>query len=134
MLITDVLAYLLAQPAITDLVADRIQSIPAPVGTDQYPCITYQGASDVEEDANEGPAGVVEARIIFDCRAYDRQVSAYLPARTIAETLAGILRNFSGTLPGGTEVRRIEVNIVDGWDDGSKVSSSKVHAMFTYYR
>lgn len=128
MLLTDVVAYILTQSAVTSLVSNRIAPIPAPVDLSEYPCITYQSPSYVPEYAGNGAVGVSETRIVFDCLA-----SSYLPARTIAETLASTLSSYTGTLPNGTRVFETEVvNIVDRWDDGSKISCSTVHVIFTF--
>jgi hypothetical protein len=128
MLLTDVVAYLLTQTAITSVVGESIQPIPAPVDMTLYPCVTVQSPSYVPEYANNGPVGVSNTRVVFDCLA-----STYLVARSLAETLAATFSAFSGTLPNGTEVREAEVvNILDRWDDGSKISCSQVHIIFTY--
>lgn len=133
MLITDLVAYLKTQTTITDLVANRIQSIPAPVDTSQYPCITYQVASTVPEYDNDGYIGLTTSRIVFDCLAYANQSPAYLAARALAETLARALGGFAGELPGGTVVDNMEVvNIVDRWNDGSRVSCTSVHVLITH--
>jgi hypothetical protein len=128
MILTDVVAYLLLQDSITTVVANRIQPIPAPVDLTQYPCIVFNSPSYVPEYANNGVVGVSNTRIVFDCLAV-----TYLVARSLAETLAATLSAFTGTLPNGTRVFEAEVvNILDRWDDGSKISCSQVHIIFTY--
>jgi hypothetical protein len=65
---------------------------------------------------------------VYDCLAL-----SYLAARSLAETLAASLSGFTGTLPEGTRVFEAEIaNILDRWDDGSKISCSQVHIIFTY--
>jgi len=128
MLLTDIVAYLLTQSAITSVVDNRIQPIPAPVDLSQYPCITYQSPSYVPQYANNGPVGVSDTRVVYDCLA-----PSYLAARSLAETLAAALSGFSGTLTSGARIFETEiVNILDRWDDGSKISCSQVHIIFTY--
>ena len=128
MLLTDVVAYLLTQTAITSVVSNRIQPIPAPVDMSQYPCIVYQSPSYVPEYANNGPVGVSDTRVVYDCLA-----PTYLTARSLAETLAATMSSYTGTLPNGTRIFETEIaNILDRWDDGSKISCSQVHIIFTY--
>lgn len=128
MLLTDVVAYLLTQSSITTIVGESIQPIPAPVDLSLYPLITYQSPSYLPQNANDGPIGVSDTRVVFDCLA-----PTYLAARTLAETLAATLNSYTGTLPNGTRVFETQVvNILDRWDDGSKISCSTVHAIFTY--
>jgi hypothetical protein len=128
MLTSGLVAYLLTQTSITDVVGERIQPIPAPEDLSQYPCITYQGSSDVSEDANDGPVGVAEARIIFDCLAL-----RYLDARGLAEALKTALNGYSGALPDGTRIFRVKsANLVDRWEDGSYISCTSFHALIQY--
>src|ERR1039458_1466476 len=69
MLTNGLVSYLLAVPAVTVIVGSAIQPVPAPEDLSQYPLITYQTPSDVSEDGNDGPIGVSEARVVFDCFA-----------------------------------------------------------------
>jgi hypothetical protein len=128
MLIDGLVAYLLTQTSITSVVGTRIQPIPATEDFATNPGITIQGASDVSEDANDGPVGVAEARIIFDCLA-----PRYLVARNLALALKSVLNCYSGTLPDGTVVQHVKsANVVDRFDDGSRVSCTSYHALITY--
>jgi hypothetical protein len=120
-------AFLLNQPALTALTS-RIQPIPAPPDLTLYPLITYQGASDVEGYTLQGSEGITTERIVFDCLA-----GSYGSARAIALALKSILSGFTGTFSDGTRVYEVEIaNVLDRWDDGSKVSCTSVHALITY--
>ena len=128
MLTNGVVAYLLTQTAITAVVGQCIQPIPAPEDLSQYPLITYQSPSDVSENANDGPVGVANSRIVFDCKAL-----RYLDARNLALAVKAALNGYSGMLPDGTRVFLAEsVNLVDRWEDGSRISCTAVHVLFQY--
>ncbi len=128
MLTNGVVAYLLTQTAITAVVNHGIQPIPAPEDLSQYPLITYQSPSDVSENANDGPVGVANSRIVFDCKAL-----RYLDARNLALAVKAALNGYSGMLPDGTRVFLAEsVNLVDRWEDGSRISCTAVHVLFQY--
>lgn len=128
MLTNGVVAYLLTQSPITSIVSQNIQPIPAPEDLSQYPLVTYQGASDVSQNANDGPAGVADSRIVFDCLAL-----RYLDARNLALAVKAALNGYSGTLPDGTRVFLAEsVNLVDRWQDGSRIYCTSVHVLFQY--
>ena len=128
MLTNGLVAYLLAQSSISSLVGANIQPPPAPEDLASYPCITYQSASDVSENANDGPVGVCTARIVFDCHAL-----RYLDARNIALALKAVLNGYSGTLPDGTRVFLAEsANLADRFEDGSRIYCTSFHALITY--
>jgi hypothetical protein len=128
MLTNGVVAYLLAQEPVTSIVNQRIQPIPAPEDLSQYPLITYQSPSDVSDNANDGPVGVATSRIVFECKAL-----RYLDARNLALAVKAALNGYSGTLPNGTRVFLAEsVNLVDRWEDGSRISCTAVHVLFQY--
>jgi hypothetical protein len=128
MLTNGVVAYLLTLDSITSVVNRSIQPIPAPEDLSQYPLITYQSPSDVSDNANDGPVGVATSRIVFDCKAL-----RYLDARTLALAVKAAFNGYSGTLPDGTQVFLAEsVNLVDRWEDGSRISCTAVHVLFQY--
>ena len=128
MLTNGVVAYLLTQIAITAIVNQSIQPIPAPEDLSLYPLITYQSPSDVSDNANDGPVGVATSRIVFDCKAL-----RYLDARNLALAVKAALNGYSGTLPNGTRVFLAQsVNLVDRWEDGSRISCTAVHVLFQY--
>lgn len=128
MLTNGVVEYLIGQAPISSVVGNRIQPIPAPEDLSQYPCIAYQSPSDVSESANDGPVGVATSRIIFDCKA-----ARYLDARNLALAVKAALNGYSGILPDGTQVFLAEsVNLVDRWEDGSRISCTAVHVLFQY--
>ena len=128
MLTNGVVAYLLTQTAITAIVNQSIQPIPAPEDLSQYPLITYQSPSDVSDNANDGPVGVATSRIVFDCKAL-----RYLDARNLALVVKAAFNGYSGMLPDGTRVFLAEsVNLVDRWEDGSRISCTAVHVLFQY--
>jgi hypothetical protein len=123
-----IVAFLLTQATITAVVNNRIQPIPAPEDLSQYLLITYQSPSDVSENANDGPVGVTTMRIVFDCLA-----QRYLDARNLARALKLVLNGFSGTLPDGTDILLAEsANLVDRFDDGSRIYCTSFHALIQY--
>ena len=128
MLIDGLVAYLLTQPSITSVVGERIQPIPATEDFAKNPGITIQCSSDISDDANDGPVGVAEARVIFDCLA-----PRYLVAHNLARALKSVLNCYSGTLPDGTVIQHVKsANLVDRFEDGSRVSCTSFHALITY--
>jgi hypothetical protein len=140
MLITGLVAYLLAQTSITSLIAqgNAIQPIPAPVETTDsngnalYPCITYQMVSDVPEYTLTGTAGISTARIVFDCLA-PLDPGGYGVARNIALAVKAALAGYTGTLPDGTVVWRAEsVNVVDLFSPDALFSHTAVHVLVIY--
>lgn len=128
MLIDGLVAYLLTQSSITSIVGQRIQPIPATEDFATNPGITIQSPSDMSQNAGDGPVGVATCRVVFDCLA-----PRYLVARTLALALKALLNGFSGALPDGTVVQLAEsANLVDRWEDGSRVSCTSFHALITY--
>jgi hypothetical protein len=128
MLTDGLVALLNATPAITSIVGDHIQPIPAPEDLSLYPLITYQVSSDVSENAGDAPVGVAHARVIFDCLAV-----RYRDARIMALELKALLNGYTGTLPDGTVIELAEAaNLVDRFVDGSRVSCTSFHALITY--
>ena len=110
------------------IVNDRVQPIPAPADLSQCPCITYQSPSDISQTANDGPVGIATMRIVFDCLA-----QRYLDARNLARGLKSVLDGFAGAIPDGTQVELTEsVNLVDRFDDGSRIYCTSVHWLLQY--
>ena len=128
MLIDGLVSFLLTQTSITDVVGQRIQPIPATEDITKLGGITLQSPSDISQDANDGPVGVAEARVIFDCLA-----PRYLTARNMALALKSLFNCYSGTLPDGTLVQHVKAaNLVDRFEDGSRISCTSFHALITY--
>jgi len=129
MMITGLVAYLLANTAVANIVGTSIQPVPAPPNLADYPVVTYQNVSHTEEYANDGPVCVAEERVVLDCHAV-----RYLDARTLALAVATALSGFSGLLPDGTKVYLIEiVNVMDGFNGASQtLYRTSVHAMVQY--
>jgi hypothetical protein len=121
-------ALLLANSAVSAIVGTRIQPIPAPEDLTQYPCCTYQVASDVSDYTLTSTSGVTTTRIIFDCFGL-----RYLDARNLALSIKAALTAYRGALPDGTYVYETQImNMVDAWDDGSRISRTSVHAVLQY--
>jgi Protein of unknown function (DUF3168) len=128
MLTNGIVALLNANAAITSICGNSIQPIPAPDERADYPCVTYQVASDLSEYSLTNQAGPTQSRIVFNCIA-----STYVVARSLALAIKSALSSFTGTLPDGTFVNETEiVNMQDGFDDGSRLSTTSVHAVFYY--
>jgi hypothetical protein len=127
MLVDGIVSYLNANAQITST-ANSIQPIPAPPTPSDYPCVTFQVASDVSEYGVSGLVHVTQSRVIFTCIAQQ-----YADARTLALAIKSLFTGFIGSLPDGTVVLMTEVvNMLDGFDDGSRMSTIAVHTMFTY--
>lgn len=128
MLTDGLVSLLLGVPAITAIVGNRIQPIPAPEDTATRPCITYQSPSDVGSYTLTGSDGVTSTRVVFDCLA-----PRYRDARALALAVKSALSGYSGTLSDGTVIYSTQVvNVVDGFDDGSRISRTSVHVLFQY--
>jgi hypothetical protein len=128
MLTSGLVSLLLANSAVSAIVGTRIQPIPAPEDLSQYPVIAYQGVSDVSGYTLTGSDGVTTTRIVFNCHAL-----RYLDARNLALAVKAALTAYRGTLPDGTVVYETQiVNVVDGYDDGSRISKTSVHAVIQY--
>jgi hypothetical protein len=129
MLIEGLVARLIANAAVLAIVGDAIQPEPAPEDLSLYPLITYKVASDVTTYNMQGEDGLVTSRVIFTCHGV-----RYGDARLLALAVKPVLSNFAGTLSDGTVIDGIEIaNISDGFDDGSRVYRTAVHAMCRYY-
>lgn len=128
MLTNGLVALLLANSAVSAIVGNRIQPIPAPEDLKQYPVITYQVASDLSGYTLTGTDGVTTTRVIFNCFAL-----RFLDAHDLALAVKAALTAYRGTLPDGTIVYETHiVNVVDGFEDGSRVSKTSVHAVIQY--
>lgn len=128
MITNGIVSLLLNNSTIAGIVGRSIQPIPAPEDLSDYPVIAYQVASDVSDYTLTLPTGVTTTRIVFDCLA-----QRYLDARNLALAVKAALTAYQGTLPDGTVVYFTEiVNLVDGFDDGSRVSRTSVHAVMQY--
>lgn len=129
MLAEGIVAFVNAQDGIAAVIAGRIQPAPAPeFDPSLYPMITFQIPSDSSQLANDGPVGVAETRVIFDCLA-----ERYLDARRLALALKTLFHGYSGTLPDGTEVQLAKsANLADRFDDGSRIYCTTFQALITY--
>jgi hypothetical protein len=129
MLAEGIVAFVNAQPGIAAVIAGRIQPPPAPeFDPALYPLITYQISSDSSDLANDGPVGVAETRVIFDCLA-----ERYLDARRLALALKTLFHGYAGTLPDGTEVQLAKsASLADRFDDGSRIYCTTFQALITY--
>lgn len=128
MLTNGIVALILANANITAICGDRVQPIPAPDDLSDYPAVTYQVVSDVSQYTLAGPDGCTQSRVTFNCIA-----PRYLDAHTLALAIKSTLTGYTGTLPDGTQVFETEVlNVRDLFDDGSRLSTTEVSAVFTY--
>lgn len=128
MLTSGLVSLLLTNSTVSAIVGTRIQPIPAPEDLNQYPCITYQVVSDVSGYTLTGTDGVTTTRIVFNCRAI-----RYLDARNLAMAVKSALTAYRGTLPDGSIVYETQiVNVVDAFEDGSRIYKTSVHAVITY--
>lgn len=90
MIEADVVAYLLAQPAVTALVGTRIYPERFPPGV-TMPAVTYQRVFGTEGINHEGPNGLGRARLQLDCWA-----DGYGEAVDLAEAVTDALRVYPG--------------------------------------
>ena len=103
-------AYVLAQSAITTLIGTRI--MPAPLRQESsLPAISYQLISVRDDVLHDGPQGLPDARIQLDCWA-----DTYAGAKTLAAAIKTAVHAYRG-LMGTVNVQRAKVeNIVDGFE------------------
>jgi hypothetical protein len=128
MLVDGLVSLLNTNTAITTIVGNRIRPIPAPEDIATTACITYQVASESNSYTLTGGDGVTTCRIVFTCFA-----PRYKDARTLALAVKTTLSGYSGTLPDGTYIHESEIaNLVDGFDDGSRVSRTSIHVLIQY--
>jgi hypothetical protein len=121
-------AYLSLTANVTAYCGNSIQPIPAPANLEEYPALTMQTASDVSGYTLTGLDGVTTSRVVFNCIAQQ-----YGDARGLALAVKAALSGYSGTLPNGTQIFQSRiVNMQDGYDDGSRLSTSSVHALIAY--
>jgi Protein of unknown function (DUF3168) len=90
-------AYLLADTALTALLAGRIYWVQAPQGS-VYPCIGMTRISGTRDMVMTGPSGLVESRIQFDCDATGD--TPYTSSKTVARALRDRLSGFRGVQGG----------------------------------
>jgi hypothetical protein len=90
--------------------------------------VTYQVVSDVSGYTLTSTDGVTTTRIVFNCFGI-----RYLDAHNLALAIKAVLTAYRGTLPDGTQVFETQiVNLMDGFDDGSRISRTSVHAVLQY--
>lgn len=68
MIEADVRTYLLADSAVTALIADRVYPLQLPQSA-ALPAVTYQRVSGTEGITYDGPSGLGRSRLQFDCWA-----------------------------------------------------------------
>lgn len=128
MLVEGVRTLLKNDADVTAICNGNVRAIPAPENS--YPCVTFQTVSAAMTYTLTDPTstGITKSRIVFNCIAED-----YGNAVTLAHAVKNVLSGYRGTLPEGTRVLFTEiVNMVDGNEDESRLSTTAVHAMFTY--
>lgn len=103
-------AFVLAQSAITTLIGTRI--MPAPLRQDcVLPAISYQLISVRDDVLHDGPQGLPDARIQIDCWA-----DTYAGAKTLAAAVKTTVHAYRGTM-GSVNVQRAKAeNMVDGFE------------------
>ncbi|MGA2650418.1 MAG: hypothetical protein ABSF28_07835 [Terracidiphilus sp.] len=127
-----IVAYLLTQPAVTDIVGDSIQPIPAPVEATLFPCIAYQVVSDITDYDISEPIGMAHARVLFSCLA-SFGPGSYLTAHSLGLAVKAAFSGYMGTLPGGPKVWFAEVvNVTDLFNPDALLSSTNVSVILTY--
>jgi len=129
MLVNGLVTLLRNDGTVSGFVNDRILPIPAPEDLSQYPCVTYQVASDLPGYTLTNSDGVTTSRVVFNCYGL-----RYGDAYSLARAVKAVLSSYQGMLPGGgPQVYESQiVNLVDGFDDGSRISRTTVHAVLQY--
>lgn len=84
-------AVLLGDAGLAALVLDRIEWVSAPQGT-PYPRIEMTRISGTRDYVMQGPSGLVESRVQFDCDGL-----TYASCKTVARALLNKLSGFSGS-------------------------------------
>ena len=121
-----VVAYVLDQSAITALIDTRI--MPAPLRQDcEMPAISYQLISQRDDILHDGPKGLPDARVQFDCWADD-----YAGAKALAAAVKTAVHAYKG-LMGDVQVERARVeNIVDGYEPNTGRQRVVIDALLMY--
>jgi hypothetical protein len=99
-----IIAKLLADSGVTAIVQARVFPVSRPQGT-ALPAVTVTRVSGGPEYADDGEAGLEEARIQIDCRA-----DTYQAAKLLARAVTASLSAFQGTV-GATTFQDIELDI-----------------------
>lgn len=120
--------YLLAQTAISDVIGDRLQPLPAPEDLSMYPCITFKEISHLGSYTNDGPTGWNQERLLYNCRA-----STWLQARQLRDLLKAALEPLRGQLSDGSRVFLVEVENADQFfDTGLRIHGSGLYVLVQY--
>lgn len=86
-------------------------------GTPTPTCCTYRMISAIDDSTNDGPLGMVKARI-----EYRTWATSYADAKTLAVAIRGVLNGYAGTLPDGTVVNNTwREGEMDGYDGHSRL-------------
>jgi len=135
MLTTGIVEYIMQQAPVTAIVgANKPLPIPDLPALVAVPHITYQVVSDRPTDYTlQGPAGVSEARLLFECLA-PINAGGYVIARTLALALKKAFNSLvQAALPDGTWVYFTKIaNISDGVQSDAFLSRTAVNVVFTY--
>ena len=134
MITSGLVSHLRSQPAVSALVGENIQPIPATMD-DSYPLITYQVISDIPQAYTlTGSANVSQIRIAFDCLADESCSDPYLVSHQIADAIKTALSGLTATtLPDGTYLFQSRVvGQFDGYNEDGKLSHTTVHVSFLY--
>lgn len=98
---TDLRAFLIAQPAVAALIADRVFPAPAPQDT-AYPFVTWTLITGQEVSSLTGPSGLRYPAYQLDCWADERERGgSYLQAVAVAKAVRTALNGYSGMWDSG---------------------------------
>lgn len=104
---------LVGASAITDLVSTRVYPLKYPENA-TFPCITFQRISTVAGHTMDGGGERRTSVIRVDC--WDRGLSAYKNAKTIARAVTSTLSNWRQTVSGVDVQSFMQENEIDTWD------------------
>lgn len=119
-------AFVLAQSAITTLIGTRI--MPSPLRQNAaLPAISYQLISVADDILHDGPQGLPDARIQLDCWA-----DTYAGAKALAAVVKTAVHAYAG-LMGTVNVQRAKVeNVVDGFEPNTGRQRVVMDVMLMY--
>jgi hypothetical protein len=129
MMPTDLRNYVLADPAIADVIGSRMFPTIIPQGT-TFPCIGYMQASAVRLNALDGPTKLAQWRMSFTVLS-----ETYQEAKDLGDAIRKRLDGARGTF-GTTKFGQIKLDMeIDGFaqEAGSEASSPGLHRLIQDY-
>lgn len=107
MIESDLRTFLLAQPAVSALIVDRLYPARLPQGV-TLPAVTYQRIAGNSEISHDGPGDLARARIQIDCWA-----DSYATMVSLAKAIRAALSGYRGPMGGNPATNARVINVLD---------------------